>query len=304
MKYLIRVPATSANLGPGFDCLGLALDIWNDLEVSVEGQELSIEINGFGKDNLPTNKNNAIYKAMRIYADYLHRELPSGLKLVCTNRIPLGSGLGSSSAAIVSGILAATAVLGLPANLDEKLDIAAQIEGHPDNVAPCLMGGLTASMIESNQVIAKNLIVSEEFKLVLVYPYFDFPTHMARKVLPQKVAHQDAVFNTGHAIFVTEALRTGDLELLRVAMQDRIHQPFRLPLIPGASQAIEAAAQAGSVVTILSGAGPSLLSFSPSSIQSAKIAEAMTFVFNQNGLNTEVFYPSISQAGASIQILG
>jgi len=298
MKYLIRVPATTANLGPGFDCLGLALDLWNEVEISSEGQGLSIEIKGVGSDQLPRDSTNAVYSSMKMFADYHDKDLPKNLKMVCNNRIPLGSGLGSSSAAVVAGILAATAILGLPTNLDDQLRVAAQIEGHPDNVAPCVLGGLTATILENDQVVSRNLPISS-LNLVLVHPHFMFPTKVARAALPSQIAYSDAIFNLSHSILVIEALRTGDMDLLRIAMRDKLHQPYRLPLIPGASAAIEAAAEAGAVVTVLSGAGPSLLSFSPSPDQSAIIANAIQSVFVKNNLVSDIFFPAIIMSGAN-----
>lgn len=299
MSYLIRVPATTANLGPGFDCLGLALDLWNEVEISSEGQGLSIEINGVGFEQLPKDITNAVFLSMKKFADYHNKDLPENLKIVCTNRIPLGSGLGSSAAAAVAGILAATAILGLPIDLDDQLRVAAQIEGHPDNVAPCVLGGLTATIVENGQVVSRNFPVSP-LNLVLVQPHFVFPTKAARAALPSQIAFGDAVFNISHSILVIEALRTGDMDLLRIAMSDKLHQPYRLPLIPGASAAIEAAAEAGAIATVLSGAGPSLLSFSPSPGQSVIIANSIQSVFAQNDLVSDSYFPAISMMGANI----
>ena len=300
MSFSIRVPATTANLGPGFDCLGLALNIWNEVEVSAEGTRLSIEIEGSGANTLPTNAENAIYRAMLAYSKLHHKMLPPGLHLRCTNRIPLGSGLGSSSAAAIAGILAATAILQLRPDIENQLYCATQLEGHPDNVAPCLMGGLIASLLQENCVLTASLPVSA-FNLILIHPNFHFPTHLARAALPKQILHSDAVFNASHLVFVIEALRTGDLTLLNQAMQDRLHQPYRLPLIPGAETAILAAQNAGAV-TALSGAGPSLLVFSPSRALNPMIASEMQSAFLHAGLSSEVFFPEVSLAGAALSL--
>ena len=300
MSFLICVPATTANLGPGFDCLGLALNIWNEVEVSIEGTRLSIEIEGSGTNTLPTNAENAIYRAMLTYSKLHHKTLPPGLHLRCTNRIPLGSGLGSSSAAAIAGILATTAILQLKPDIEDQLYCATQLEGHPDNVAPCLMGGLIASLLQENCVLTASLPVSA-FNLILIHPNFHFPTHLARAALPKQILHSDAVFNASHLVFVIEALRTGDLTLLKQAMQDRLHQPYRLPLIPGAEAAILAAQNAGAV-TILSGAGPSLLVFSPDRALNPVIASEMQSAFFQAGLSSEVFFPEVSLAGAAFSL--
>jgi len=302
MAYLIRVPATTANLGPGFDCLGLALELWNEVEVSVVGNEIEVEIEGVGKDVLPTTPANAIYQAMLAFADSQGKTLPKGLRLKCNNHIPLGSGLGSSSAAVVAGILAAEAVLELPLDIEGQLNCATRLEGHPDNIAPCLLGGLVASMMDGEHILARQLPIAA-FYLVIVHPYFNFPTHAARAVLPKTVSQADAIFNSSHALFVTEALRKGDLHLLRTAMQDRLHQPYRLPLIPGASTARNAAIEAGAAAVVLSGAGPSLLAFAPNAESSAAIAEAMQKAFAQANLESEALFPKISQIGATVTLL-
>ncbi len=299
MTWLIRVPATSANLGPGFDCLGLALDLWNELELNVEGEHLSIQIEGEGERHLPLGQTNAIFKAMKAYAEWHHQTLPEGIHLHCRNRIPLGSGLGSSAAAAVAGILAAEALLGLPVNAENRLEFATRLEGHPDNVAPCLMGGLTASLVDEKTVIAWNLPVAD-LALLVVTPNFILPTHKARSALPKSIAHADAVFNLGRSVLLTQALAAGDLEQFATAMVDRLHQPYRLPLIPGAEQAIAAGQKAGAVAVVLSGAGPSLLAVLRSTEDSPKVARAMQKVFLSHGLETRAFTPDISLTGAGV----
>ncbi len=293
MSYLIRVPATTANLGPGFDCLGLALDLWNEVEISSEGQGLSIEINGVGSDQLPRDTTNAVFSSMKKFADYHNKELPKNLKIACTNRIPLGSGLGSSAAAAVSGILAATAILGLPTDMDNQLRIATQIEGHPDNVAPCVLGGLTATILENDQVVSRNLPVAS-LNLVLVHPHFMFPTQVARAALPSQIAFGDAVFNVSHSILVIEALRTGDMELLRIAMRDKLHQPYRLPLIPGASAAIRGCGRSRRNSDGSFWRGSEFALFFAYASQSARIANAIQSVFAQNNLVSDSYFPAIN----------
>ncbi|MHC1741163.1 MAG: homoserine kinase [Anaerolineaceae bacterium] len=298
-SFLVRVPATTANLGPGFDCLGLALDLWNEVVVSVEGQALSIEIEGVGSDSLPQDSSNAIFRALFSYAAKFNKSLPSGLRLSCKNRIPLGSGLGSSAAAVVAGILAASSILDIPNEISYQLDFAVKHEGHPDNVAPCLMGGLVVSGKKDSHFVAKSLPISA-LNMVIVHPFFVFPTKVAREVLPRQVSYSDSVFNIYHSVLTCEALRTDNLELLKFAMQDRIHQPYRLPLIPGAKNAIEAAKSVGAITVVLSGAGPSLLAISPNPETNLAISSAMQREFLQAGLTSEVFFPKISFKGASV----
>ncbi len=152
MSWCVRVPATCANLGPGFDCLALAIDMWNEVLLSTEGDHLTIEIEGEGAERLPTNENNLIVRAMQAFAQRQAKSLPAGISLICKNQIPLGSGLGSSAAAVVAGILCAQVLLGLPDDKMGQLACAAEIEGHGDNAAACLLGGLTAYMKDGEKV--------------------------------------------------------------------------------------------------------------------------------------------------------
>ncbi len=299
MSFLIRVPATSANLGPGFDCLGLALNLWNELQVDVCGDRLEIDLQGEGQGTIPRNQKNAIYKAMQAYAKRHALSLPAGIKLQCHNRIPLGAGLGSSAAAVVEGILAATAVLDLPEDRSDQLDCATQLEGHPDNVAPCLMGGLVAAGMNGQQVIARNLPVAP-LSFVVAVPEYSFPTRSSRAALPKEISRQDAVFNLNRLAFLLDAVAKGDLDLLSLAMQDLIHQPYRIPLIPGAAQVIQNAKEAGAAAVSLSGAGPSLLAVLRNSADHQKVGGAMLEGFAQAGLKARIFSPEISFSGASI----
>jgi len=297
MTILIRVPATTANLGPGFDCLGLALDLWNEVRVDLIGSSLTIQIEGEGADCLPINSNNLIYQSMKSYAQWMKCELPQGMSLTCVNNIPMGSGLGSSSAAIVAGILTARELLGIQRDLDLELEIAASIEGHPDNVAPCLVGGLvavhkTASGYDVHKYRPAPL------NLAIVLPDYVFPTEKARAALPLSISMVNAIHNLSRIPGLIDALTSGDLTNMRDLMDDRLHQPYRLPLIPGAEQAIEAAYTAGAAGVALSGAGPSLLAIAPDTIELCKIAETITSVFHKARLSSRVFYPAINQSGA------
>lgn len=299
MAFLIRVPASTANLGPGFDCLGMALDLWNEVRVEIKGKKLGINIHGFGSEILPRDENNAIYQAMLTYASYLHKSLPPNLNLSCINRIPLSSGLGSSSAAIVSGILAASAILGIPNDREDQIRFASQLEGHPDNVAPCLLGGLVVSMMEGKNVVTRNLAFTP-LNLIIATPNFNFPTQVARSVLPKKIKLSDAVNNIGHVIFLVEGLREGNLGLIAAGNKDRLHEPYRLGLIPGAKSAIAAAYAAGASAVMLSGAGPSLISISPDESLNSIISDSIQNSFLDAGLTCKLFFPSITKQGAVI----
>jgi homoserine kinase len=297
-KASVRVPATTANLGPGFDALGLALDLWNETEFSQESRpSISIAISGEGAGTLPTDDSNMIIEAARqVYA--LAGRDPAGLTIACTNRIPLISGLGSSSAALLTGMLGANALLGDPFTREQILTMATQSEGHPDNVVPAMLGGLVASVVAEGRVVMRKLLVSP-MAVTVVFPDFYFPTKAAREILPEYVLRQDAIFNLSRAVLVIKALETGDFEMLSQVMEDALHQPYRLPLIPGAREAIQAARKAGASGVALSGAGPSLIAFSGQPAD-ARIGQAMQREFEQAGLTARIFPLNISQSGASV----
>ena len=301
MSWRVRVPATCANLGPGFDCLALAIDLWNEVLLSTEGDRLQIEIEGEGADCLPNNENNLIVRTMQAYARRHAKPLPAGIRLVCKNQIPLGSGLGSSAAAAVAGILCAQALLNLPDDKMDQIACAAEMEGHGDNAAACLLGGLTAFMKDGNQVIARQLPIAP-LSLVVVTPAFRFPTRQARAALPRRILHFTAADNLAHAVLLTEALRTGNLDLLASASHDQLHQPQRLPLIQGAAAAMQAGLSTGAAAVFLSGAGPSLLAITKVESEREKIGAAMQAVFQRAGLPTRVFTPTLAQTGASLEV--
>ena len=295
-KIHIKVPATTANLGPGFDVLGLALDLWNKANISVrEDSQIHVEVNGEGEGKLPINANNAVAKAaIQIFA--LAGQPPPGMQINCFNHIPLGSGLGSSSAAVLTGMMGANALLEYPFTLEEILKLAVKVEGHPDNIAPAALGGLVVSTPHEGGYLSTKLPIKPLLSTV-VLPDFELPTNEARAVLPKKVTYSDAVANLSRVALVTEAFRIGDVALLGTAMQDALHQPYRLPLIPGAQAALEAAQELGAAAA-LSGAGPSVVAFSKA--HDAGIGEAMVKAFSDAGLAARVFELGISETGVKV----
>lgn len=254
----IRVPATSANLGPGFDCLGLALNIWN--EVSFESAEkLSYHVTGEGAEKLNKGTKNLLTKAFTFLHEVCGREM-LGASIQAKNEILMSSGLGSSAAAIVSGLFGANEMLGKPLNEVELLKLATEMEGHPDNVAPALLGGLVISVISDDEIITRRYEIPE-FTIVIVKPNVEWLTKTARAVLPKSVSRADSIYNIGRTALVVDALQNGDLDLLQKVMDDRIHQPYRLKHISGGMTAYKIAKQFGAAA--LSGAGPSLIAFVP-----------------------------------------
>jgi len=298
MKILVKVPATSANLGPGFDSLGLALDLWNETTITL-AIEFSMRVKGEGADKLSTDKNNLIFCAAQKLADLAGRSLPA-FHADCANQIPLSSGLGSSAAATLTGLLAANTLLGNPFLREEILGLATEMEGHPDNVAPALTGGLVVSTLAEGKVLAHKITIRTDIHTTVALPDFHLPTQAARAALPEKVLMKDAVHNISRAVLVAEAFRSGDLDLLGKAMTDTLHQPYRLKLIPGAQSAMDAAKEAGASAVALSGAGPSLIAFA--SKAEAGIGESMKRAFEEAGLKARIFNLGVSGRGAEIQI--
>lgn len=274
----IRVPATSANLGPGFDCLGLALNIWN--EVTFEpAEKISYHVTGEGAEKLNKGSRNLLTKAFAHLHDVCGKEI-KGAKISAHNEILMSSGLGSSAAAIVAGLFGANEMLGRPLNKHQLLKLANDMEGHPDNVAPALFGGLVVSVLTGEEIISRRHEVPE-FTLVIVKPDVDWPTRVARAVLPKSVSRADAIYNIGRTSLVVDALRSGDLDLLQKVMDDRIHQPYRLRHISGGMSAYKTAKRFGAAA--LSGAGPSIIVFVSTEKAEQTKAEVL-WAFEERGI--------------------
>lgn len=291
----IRVPATTANLGPGYDTLGMALNLYNYIDVDIKRDGLNIEVFGEGADTIPTDSSNIVYKAMgAVFEKAMFR--PRGLNIKLENNIPVARGLGSSAAAIVGGALAANSLVPNPLSQDELLTIVTQFEGHPDNVAPALLGGLVTSIYTTEKVICKKINPPTDLNLVVAIPDFTLSTKVARNALPQNIPLKDAVFNIGHSSLLILAFLESDYSLLGQVMKDKIHQPYRLPLIPGMSKVFEAALNAGAISVALSGAGPTLIAFSKESNE--KIGKAMQSAFEEYNITSQykLLRPDISGA--------
>jgi homoserine kinase len=295
----VRVPATTANLGPGFDCLGLALDLWNEVRFTLEGEGVVVRTEGEGAGHLPADESNLVAQAaLRLY-DEVGVERPFGLRIECSVRIPLSSGLGSSSSAVVAGLLGADELLGRRLERDHLLELAADLEGHPDNVAAALLGGLTIVVRKDERLLTKKILVPE-VHVALAIPDLPFSTRTARAGLPTQVTMKDAVFNLGRIPLVVEALRTGDFELLGQVMDDRLHQANRLKLIPGGPAAWVAAQRSGAAAIAISGSGPSLVAFASLATEASVVARAMADAFVAEGVVARPLGLSASAAGATV----
>ena len=254
----VRVPATSANLGPGFDALGLALGLYDDVAVEMAGSGLSIEVSGEGEETAGRGQKHLVARTFRDAYGSIGG-VAEGLRIRCVNRIPHARGLGSSSAATIAGILAARALHPDGAELtdDDVLALATRIEGHPDNVAPCLAGGLTIAWQTSERPRLTRLDVSPRVRPVALVPDARLSTERARGLLPEMVPHADAAANSGRAALLIAAL-TGAPELLLDATEDRLHQAYRAPAMPESLELVERLRGKG-VAAVVSGAGPTVL---------------------------------------------
>ncbi len=251
----ITVPASSANLGAGFDALGLALTLYN--RVWMEEAD-GCRIESRDGTHIPLDESNLIYQTARTLFERCGHPF-RGLHLVQENNIPMTRGLGSSSACLVAGLLGANTLLGSPLSGAELLDVAAELEGHPDNVAPALLGGLVTAVMEGGRVHAVSVPVAPSFRFAVFVPDFELKTEVARAALPAGVPLGDAVYNLSRAALMTASLFSGSFENLRVAVQDRLHQPYRFPMIPHAEQVFYLAYELGAFGVCISGAGPSIL---------------------------------------------
>jgi homoserine kinase len=255
----VRAPATSANLGPGFDTFGLALGLYDDVVVRVTDAGLHIDIAGEGAASVARDESHLVVRALRAGFETLGGQ-PRGLEIVCTNRVPHGRGLGSSAAAIVSGIVAARALTaGGTERLDDEglLDLATAIEGHPDNVAACLHGGFTLAWRSGSAARMVRLDPSPEVVPLLFIPPSEVSTEKARGLLPSSVPHADAAANSARAALLVEAL-TRRLDLLLVATEDRLHQDYRAPAMPRSHDLVRRL-RAHAIPAVVSGAGPTVL---------------------------------------------
>jgi homoserine kinase len=308
----ISVPATSANLGAGFDCIGVALNLWNTFElyhVPEQKEQVTIESYGEAADRLPKDHTNTIARVLFEELDEtLGQTAPGPLKIVCRNSVPCGSGLGSSSTAVIAGLVFAHAIARRELTSENAdtlkravLSRAVEIEGHGDNVVPALLGGLVVVTRSTNGRLLTHKVPAQNQRVVVCVPDFAFLTTKSRAVLPPALPRSDAIHNIGHAVMTIEALRTGDLKLLSKALDDKMHEPYRIPAIPGAIEAREAALDNGAVASCLSGAGPGILAFVKENHE--RVGEAMKNCFAEAGLNARYWILDINETGAKI-ILG
>ena len=291
----IKIPATSANMGPGFDCLGIALDIWN--VVSVEVGARGFDISGYGEDDLPRDSSNMVLaSAERVFRE-IGEPVPE-MRVRCHNDIPTARGLGSSSAALVGGLMAGSALNGDPLSRNDLLQIAARVEGHPDNVAPAIYGGMRIAALENGVVTSAPVPVPPELSAVLYIPSIAMPTDEARGLLGAEVSRADAVFNIARAALLVRAMATGDLRHLRIATDDRLHQPARQTIFFPMKNIIRAARGAGALGAFLSGAGSTVLALAVE--KEFTIGYEMADAAAKSGLDGEIRIVKPTALGAHV----
>lgn len=270
MKVSVKVPATTANIGPGFDCLGMALPIYNTITIEETvlpgtGVEINVladndSIDQLSLDHVPSDENSIVYKAVELLYNSIGQS-PSELKINIHSNIPVARGLGSSSSVIVGALIAANELLGRPADEVALLSIACEIEGHPDNITPAIVGGLViSSQEEDGSVVYRKLEWPDDWAVTVCVPDFELSTDIARSVLPKEVQMKDAIFNAKRLAMFVQAVHTKDSELMKLALQDRLHQPYRMKLVPGLDKIIDNLRHFDNVLgCVLSGAGSSIL---------------------------------------------
>lgn len=295
--FRVKVPATSANLGPGFDCLGLALQLYNTITVERD-RPFKVSLTGSYREGIPNDESNLIWRTMCRFWDLIQYPTPS-VALTFENHIPPARGLGSSSAAIVGGLVAANRLANSPYSNYELLQLANTIEGHPDNVTPALYGGVTLSVPTESGVLPRVLAQSPSLRAVVIIPNTALSTNKARGILSPEVHRKDAVFNISHVALLTEAFIRQDYTLLREAMRDKLHQSQRASLIPGLIETLEAALDAGAYGAALSGSGPTLLALTKPELEQV-IAQKALEVFKEYEVRAQAFALGIDSKGTQV----
>ncbi len=298
----VRVPATSANCGAGFDVLGVALDLYNELTLTLTDEPtLDISVEGEGAGNIPRDEQNIVWSSVRFLLKQAGAEnYFSGGQLRMKNAVPLSRGIGSSAAAIVCGLKAANVIIGNHFNRGELLNIATQIEGHPDNVAPAIYGGFTVNVTENGKAHCFTFLPKLRLRLVAAIPDFHLPTREARDVLPQNVAREDAVYNIGHAAMLVAGLMNGSERFVSLGLNDAMHQQYREKLVPGLNDVIVAAKTTGALGAVLSGAGPTVMAYCSGRIDAVAVGEAMKGAFAANGVAARIMVLGVDNHGAHI----
>jgi homoserine kinase len=304
-RVVVEVPASSANLGAGYDCLGVALELTNRVELEVRSWSrgaIELSIDGEGRNELTEDRDNRFVQALEATLVAARGELPSGIgwRIDMRNRIPLSRGLGSSAAASVAGVVAANTLLGNPLSVPEQLKVVTGIEGHPDNAAAALLGGFVVTAAVGDQVEAMRFDVPRDLRAVLFIPDLRLPTTAMRQALPTEVPLADAVANLGAVGLGVAGLAAGRTDLLRHLTVDRLHEPYRAAVYPQLPRLVQAARDAGALGACLSGAGSTILAFTDSVATITRIDAAFSAVAADTDLPGKVVVVSPRNAGATV----
>lgn len=294
---MVRVPASSANMGAGFDSLGIAVGLYNTIKVEEIPTGLEI-INTNSQDFIPQNETNLIYRSVCAVFDKVGYKA-KGLRIWQKSDIPVTRGLGSSSACIIGGMLAANVISGRKLSYGEILNIATEMEGHPDNLAPALYGGFCVSMMDGGKALTKSIKLDSKMKIAVYIPNFFVATKKSRQVLPENISYKDAVFNISRAAMFTAAMINGNMENLRLAAEDRLHQQYRSVYIDDMEGIFEKSYELGAKATYLSGSGPTIVSIIDSDY--AEFKKGMRKYFADNNKKVACKILSVDNVGAIVK---
>ena len=300
-----KIPATSANIGSGFDSVGLALDLYNEIHIysNENSKKIEFEISGEGENEI-SKDDNMILDAMKLVYKRLKAKPDKGYIIKCVNRIPLSRGLGSSSAAIIGGLLSANYILGNKLSIeDDILNMSVQLEGHPDNVSPAILGGIISGVVRKNEDFKYVKInPPKNLKAIVAIPNFHLSTEIARNALPKEISFKDAIFNISRAALLTSALSSNRLDLLEVATDDKLHQDYRAKFIPGLKDLFKQAKDSGAYSVTISGAGSSILALIKNDEKIIKkVSESMKNSFSKKKIDSEIKVLNIPVKGILIK---
>ncbi|MGM3308812.1 homoserine kinase [Anabaena sp. WFMT] len=295
----VKVPATTANLGPGFDCIGAALKLYNEVKFTrLDAGGLIIQVSGTEAEKVQTDESNLLYQAFVKLYQYIE-QTPPPVKIEIKLGVPLARGLGSSATAIVGGLVAANQLAGSPLSELQVMELAIAMEGHPDNVVPALLGGCRLAATSPTGWEICDITWHRQIVPVVAIPDFELSTSEARRVLPTEVSRADAIFNIAHFGLLLRGLATNRQEWLKAALQDKLHQPYRQALIPGYEAVNTAAVAAGAYGMVISGAGPTLLALADAS-EAKTVGTAMLNAWKQEGITSIVRSLPLDTQGATI----
>ena len=297
-KAIARIPASTTNLGPGFDVLGLALQLYSTITLEITGEKTEVVVSGVDYEKIPSTTEHSGFKAVETIFQRCGIPKPKGMRLQIENGIPAIRGLGGSGTAILGGLLTANELCDNPFLLSDILNIASEIEGHPDNVAASLYGGMVISVQDGNRIHTIKLDCDPTLHLVLAIPEFTLSTQEARDILPDTVKFSDAIYNISRSALLVASFATGKLDMLPLSMKDVLHQPYRSNLIPGFDEVVAAASNAGALSVTLSGAGPTIAAYCLNNMEI--IGKQMKDAFMSHNIPCEIKVLRADQEGARV----